>query len=108
MTVTSNPDRTVYAGEDVTLTCDITLDPAVDSEVAVTASWTVPSGLGLSAGVMDRLQTNPLLYRSTLTLSFLMTSDSGDYTCTASVDPYPPSPFVLTGSGSSHTSIKVG
>ncbi len=106
--MSADPDRTLYTGEDVSLTCDITLDPAVDSEVTVTASWTVPSGLGLSAGVMDRFHTNPLLYRSTLTLSFLMTSDSGDYTCTASVDLYPPSPFVLTGSGSSHTSIKVG
>ncbi len=106
--MSADPDRTLYTDEDVTLTCGITLDPAVDSEVTVTASWTVPSGLGQSAGVMDRLLTNPLLYRSTITLSFLTTFDSGDYTCTASVDPYPPSPFVLTGSGSSRTSIEVG
>ncbi len=85
--MSADPDRTLYTGEDVTLTCDITLDPAVDSEVTATASWTVPSGLGVSAGVMDKLQTNPLLYRSTITLSFLMTSDSGDYNCTATVDP---------------------
>ncbi len=106
--MSADPDWTLYTGEDVTLTGDITLDPAVDSEVGVTASWTVPSGLEISAGVMDRFLTNPLLYRSTITLSFLMTSDSGDYICTASVDPYPPSPFVLTGSGSSRTSIEVG
>ncbi len=92
MEITSVPDRTLYTGEDVTLTCDITLDPAVDSEVAVTASWT-RSGGPITAGVSDITGSGP--YQSTLTLSSLTTSDSGDYTCTASVSPDPPSPFLL-------------
>ncbi len=92
MEITSVPDRTLYAGENVTLTCDITLDPAVDSEVAVTASWTGPGG-PITAGVSDITGTGP--YQSTLTLSSLTTYDSENYTCTASVSPDPPSPFLL-------------
>ncbi len=90
--ITSVPDRTLYNGEDVTLTCDITLDPAVDTGVAVTVSWTGPGG-SITAGVSDIRGSGP--YQSTLTLSSLTTSDSGDYTCTATVDPEPLSTFQL-------------
>ncbi len=92
MKITSVPDRTLYTGEDVTFTCDITLAPAVDSEVTVTASWTGPGG-PITAGVSDIAGSGP--YQSTLTLSTLTTSDSGDHTCTASVSPDPPSPLLL-------------
>ncbi len=83
MTVTSSPDLPLYAGEDVTLTCDITLDPAVpaavDTEVTVTASWTGPGG-PITAGVSD--MTNAAPYQSILTLS---NSAAGDYTCVATL-----------------------
>ncbi len=82
MTVTSIPDRTIYGGEDVTLICDITLDPAVDSEVAVTASWTGPGG-PITAGVSDMTDAAP--YQSTLTL---LNSAAGDYTCAATLQPH--------------------
>ncbi len=101
--VTADTNRTLYADEDVTFTCDITLDPAVDSEVAVTASWTGPGG-PITAGVSDITGSGP--YQSTLTLSSLTTSNSGLYTCTASVDLAP----LVVGSGDgtgSHT-ITVG
>ncbi len=91
MAVTADPDRILYTGEVVTLTCDITLDPAVYTEVAVTASWTGPGG-PITAGVVDMTDAAP--YQSTLTLSSLMTSDAGDYTCTASVDPEPAATFL--------------
>ncbi len=92
--ISRDPDSgtTLRHGDNLTLTCGITLDPAVDSEVAVTASWTGPGGL-ITAGVSDVTGSGP--YQSTLTLSSLITSDSGDYTCTASVSPDPPSPFLL-------------
>ncbi len=83
MTVTSIPDWTLHAGEDATLTCDITLDPAVDSEVTVTASWTGPDG-PITGGVSDMTDAAP--YQSTLTLS---NSAAGDYmyTCAATLKP---------------------
>ncbi len=86
MAVTAFPDRTLYDGESVTLTCTITLDPAVDSVVAVAASWAGPDGGLLSNGarvtVSGVIGSGP--YQSTLTLSSLVTSDTGVYTCTAS------------------------
>ncbi len=81
MSVSAAPDRTLYTGEDVTLTCDITLDPAVDINLPVTASWTGPDGT-LRAG---RDMTDAVPYHSTLTLSSLTTSDAGDYTCSARI-----------------------
>ncbi len=85
--ISRDPDSgtTLRHGDDLIFTCDITLDPAVDSEVAVTASWTGPGG-PITAGVTD-ITGSGLAYQSTLTLSTLATSDSGDYTCTASVGP---------------------
>ncbi len=107
MTVISSTNRTLYAGEDVTLTCDITLDPAVGSEVAVTASWTGPGG-PITAGVSD-ISGSGLAYQSTLTLSFLTSSDSGLYTCTASVDPDVPTPLVVgSEDGTDSHTITVG
>ncbi len=78
MTVTSSPDRPLYAVKDITLTCDITLDPAVDSEVAVTASWTGPGG-PITIGVSE-VTGSGLAYQSTLTLS---NPAAGVYTCAA-------------------------
>ncbi len=96
MTVTSSPDRPLYTGDNVTLSCDITLDPAVDSEVAVTASWTGPGG-PITAGVSDMADAAP--YRSTLTLS---NSAAGDYTCAATLQPRN-SPYVATSSPTQQT-----
>ncbi len=98
VTVSADPDRSLYTGEDVTLTCDIALDPAVDSEVAVTASWTGPGGT-ITAGVSDITGSGP--YQSTLTLSSLKTSDSGDYSCNASASST--DPFVMASAQSSDT-----
>ncbi len=108
--VTADTDRTLYANEDVTLTCDITLDPAVpaavDGEVIVTASWTGPRG-PITAGVSD-ITGSGLAYQSTLTFSSLTTSDSGHYTCTASVGPAVPTPLVDSGDGTDSHTITVG
>ncbi len=103
MTVSADPDRTLYTDEDVSLTCDIT---TVDTEVAVTASWTGPDG-SITAGVSDITGSGP--YQSTLTLSSLTTSDSGLYTCTASVDPAVSTPLVVgSGDGTGSHTITVG
>ncbi len=105
--VTADTDQTLYADENVTLTCDITLDPAVDSEVAVTASWTGPGG-PITDGVSD-MTGSGLAYQSTLTFSSLTTSDSGLYTCTASVDPAVSTPLVVgSGDGTGSHTIIVG
>ncbi len=59
----------------------------MDSVVAVTALWAGPNGGMLSNGgrVIVSEVTGSGPYQSTLTLSSLVTSDTGGYTCTASV-----------------------
>ncbi len=104
MAVTPNPDRTLYNGESVILICTITLDPAVDSVVTVTASWAGPGG-AITGGVSGVTGSGP--YQSTLTLSSLVTSDTGDYTCTASVDPSTPQ-VVDSEDGTDTHAITVG
>ncbi len=109
MAVTPNPDRTLYDGESVNLTCTITVDPAVDSAVAVTASWAGPGGGVLSNGghVTVSGVTGSGPYQSTLTLSPLVTSDTGGYTCTASVGTSTPQ-VVASGNATDTHTITVG
>ncbi len=89
--ITANLDlhRSFYYGDTVTLTCIITLDPAVDSVVAVMVSWAGPDGK--FAFHRDRVTVSDVTgsgpYQSTLTLSSLNTSNTGLYTCTASAGP---------------------
>ncbi len=102
--VTASPDRILYDGESVTLTCTITVDPAVDSVVAVTVSWVGPDG-AITDGVSGVTGSGP--YQSTLTLSSLVTSDTGDYTCTASVGTSTPQVVASEDGTDTHT-ITVG
>ncbi len=73
----------------------------MDSEVAVTASWTGPGG-PITDGVSDMTDAAP--YQSTLTLSSLTPPDAGDYNCTASVD----STFNTGSEGSATLGIAIG
>ena len=69
-------------GDDITLTCTIVLDSAVDTDVMVTADWTGPEG-ELTGGTTPTDPDSDGTYESTLTLTSLGTIHSGDYTCTA-------------------------
>ena len=93
MAVTANPSRNLNTGESVVLTCTITLDSAVDSNVTVTASWSGPGG-NITSSVTDMTATAP--YQSTLSLTTLANSYSGMYICIASVDSVDPT--YITGS----------
>ncbi len=105
MAVVASPGRTLYEGESVTLTCDITVDPAVDSVVAVLVTWAGPVG-EITPGVTDVTGSGP--YQSTATLS-LDKADAGVYSCTASVDPDASSTFVLASTpGTSGYTLSIG
>ena len=77
----------------------------MDSDVTVTASWSGPGG-AITTGVTDMTDTAP--YHSTLTLSSLVTSDSGTYTCIASVDPVDLTYITESEDGSDTHIIAVG
>ena len=71
-------------GGSIGLTCNITLDPSVDSPVTVNSTWTAPGGATLSG-------SNPLWTgysnQSTLMLTSLGTENAGNYTCSVAVLP---------------------
>ena len=77
----------------------------MDSDVTVTASWSGPGG-AITTGVTDMTDTAP--YQSTLFLSSLVTSDSGMYTCTASVNPVDPTYITGSKDGSDDLNITIG
>ena len=84
-------DRTLYTEDDLTLTCTIQLDEAVDTGVDVTVLWLGPPGTTeLSTGgritVSDVTGSNTT-FQSTVDISSLEISDSGAYTCTATASP---------------------
>ena len=63
------------AGAPLTLTCDYTLSPSVDTTVETAVSWTVNSS------VVDTSQDGISTDGDTLTFSPLTTSDTGRYRC---------------------------
>ena len=83
VSVTSNNENP-SVGDDITLTCTIKLDSAVDTAVMVTARWSGPEG-ALSDTTTTDLESAGT-YKSTLTLTSLEITDSGDYTCTATAN----------------------
>ena len=98
VTVTSNTPSPVRVGSNVMVTCTVELGPAVvDSELSLLMVDTKLSrdGSPLSLTVPTITGTT-LAY--TIQFNSFERSDSGNYTCTATVTPQPSSTY-LTGSG---------
>ena len=70
---------TVYAGTRLSLTCDYTLSPSVDTTPQTAVTWVVDDvAVDISPG---RISING----ATLSFSPIATSDTGSYTCTLTV-----------------------
>ena len=84
VTISAVPSQVVIAGNNITLICNVQLDPSVDSTVMVTSTWTAPGGATLSG-------SNPLWIgssnQSTLMLTSLGTGNAGNYVCEVTVTP---------------------
>ena len=102
VTVAQAPVRTLYTEDDLSLTCTIELDEAVDTEVVVTAVWLGP--LGALSGTAPSA-TSSTTYQSIVNITSLEMSDSGNYTCTAAASGNG-TPFVTEGSGSATTTVQ--
>ena len=95
------PSGPLYEGTSLTLTCNITLPDTVDSEdVTVDVQWT-------PVGSSDRVLIHALSsmrspFISTLTLSPLNMSDSGQYSCKATATS---SSHITTDSSQGHSSL---
>ena len=69
----------MYAGTILSLTCDYTLSPSVDTTTQTAVTWMV-NGVAVDASPA-RISTDG----ATLSFSPLATSDTGSYTCTLTV-----------------------
>ena len=84
VTITAVTNQVVIAGSNLTLTCNIQLDPSVDCTVMVNSTWTAPGGATLSGSNPSWTGSS---YQSTLMLTSLGTGNAGTYICGASVTP---------------------
>ena len=106
-TVNITPNRTgvLYAGTPLTLTCSIQLNPAVDTTVMVTRTWSGPGSQAVSISsrvtVSNLVKRSENLYETTIEFGPLTTTDTGDYECEATVAPDPQSQFVIMSTAGS-------
>ena len=75
----------LYAGSSLTLTCTVTLDPNVDNNENITASWSGPSDITGERFLVTAASGSCSTYTSNLTISSLADQDGGTYTCTGIV-----------------------
>ena len=68
-----------------TLTCTVELNPSVDVPVTINTVWTGPDGTILTSATRPEKKSFTL-YASVNTLHSVDSADSGNYTCTVSVE----------------------
>ena len=82
----SSPKLTPILSESsFTLTCTVELNPAVDVPVTVNTVWTGPDGANITSAARPERKSFTL-YTSVNTFHSVDSVDSGNYTCTASVE----------------------
>ena len=104
VTVTSDGSETLYAGSLLTLTCTITLGQTLSSmlsDLSVTSTWT-KSGSTLTSSTNRVVSSAMLLggtFSSTVMFNTTHTSDTGGYSCRATVTPRDTSKTAFTTGG---------
>ena len=106
VTITSDQVNPVNAGSTATLTCTVELSPlVVESDLSV-----LMVDAQLSRDGTPLTLTGPTVASTTFTYTIQLDSfgrsDSGNYTCTATIRPHPPSTF-LTESGEQSDTARV-
>ena len=98
---------TVSAGTNLTLTCIMELPAEVDTNITVDIDWMGPAGNALPGSSSSRLMAEMPIsrYESILTVNPVTASQFGNYSCTATVNSYPPSSFVAASEGSASLTI---
>ncbi len=113
---THSGSGTIYAGSVLKLTCEISLPSSLHSMVAdlpVTSSWTGESNGAVQGDDRITVQSaEPVVpgsrfFITTVEFDTLRISDSGTYTCTATVTPSASPSLLAEGQASDTTSISV-
>ena len=84
--VTSNPTGIITVGSSVTLTCTVELSASVDVPVTVNIVWTGPAGFMTTNTAQPVMPGSTTTYISTAIVNSLGRDQSGDYTCTATIN----------------------
>ena len=108
VTVTASPNGTIFTGSSLTLTCSIELSEAVNITVTVNTVWSGPPGTQFTTTTSVATRMTATTYTSTATISSVETSDSGEYTCTATVNSTSNSFVLASGGVTGSTSVNVG
>ena len=82
----SNPPNPILSGSSSSLTCTVELSPAVDVPVSISIVWTAPEETYNIASTTNPVMKSLTLYTSSSTLNSVESSDSGNYTCTVSIE----------------------
>ena len=103
MTITSDQANTVNAGSTVTVTCTVELNPSVvDSDLSVLMVDTQLSRDGTPLTLSGPTVAGTT-FTYTIQLDSFEWSDSGNYTCTVTLRPRPPSPYLIASGTLLHT-----
>ena len=90
MSVTSHPVSPIQSlGSNVTLTCTVELNPAVDVSVTVNTVWTGPAGFS-TTNTAQPVMGSTTTYTCTVIVRSFGRDQSGNYTCTATVSSVSP------------------
>jgi len=74
-----------YIGNNVILTCTITVDATVTSGVVLTSAWFSPSDQLTNSSHTLTEGMDAQIYHTNVTIIQATASDSGDYTCNATL-----------------------
>ena len=94
------------AGTNFTLTCITELPPEVDTNITVNINWTGPAGDVLSGSSNSSLMAGmPTIHQNILIVNPVNADQFGNYSCTATVYPDPPTSFVTASEGSATLTV---
>jgi hypothetical protein len=97
--ITSSPISPIRPiGSNVTLTCSVELSPLVDVPLTVNARLSGPVGVTITP-VTNSVMENTTRYTSTVIINSFGRVQSGEYTCTVTVELVTANPFIIGGDG---------
>ena len=94
--VVIEPVGTPYNGSEYILSCIVTVDDSVNTEITISSQWMVTNSTDNT--ISDGSETEELEHQHTLTFSPLRSEDSGVYTCNATITPNENMKFIVMAS----------
>ncbi len=94
-----------YNGTTYSLTCTVTVDSSVDTDISTSSQWSYSGDVTSSDTITSTTEKQGLLQHTNLTFNPLHSLDGKSYTCTVDIEPT--TTFVLRNSMSEDTLIYV-